>query len=195
MDASEQKKLLRQQLKAQRSQLSEEEKYLTSQVITDKLLGFINWTDIKSLHCYTPLESLAEIDSWLLLSAVWEQWPHITVATPLLSDKKSLASVTINSDTSWAKSEQGLPLPSSQTRLPADHQFDLVIVPTLGFDSLGYRLGYGGGYYDRFLANQSRAQTIGLCYEFGYISLGLPRERHDIPLKRIVTEKNNYSFV
>lgn len=68
---------------------------------------------------------------------------------------------------------------------------DLLLVPCVGFDDDGYRLGYGGGYYDRTLADwpgASRPVTIGIAYETCRIA-ALPREPHDIPLDAIVTEK------
>jgi 5,10-methenyltetrahydrofolate synthetase len=66
--------------------------------------------------------------------------------------------------------------------------FDAVIVPMLGFDPRTlHRLGYGGGYYDRFLAAQPAAHKIGVCYEIGKVE-GLPNEPHDIPLDMIITE-------
>ena len=64
----------------------------------------------------------------------------------------------------------------------------------LGFDKTGHRLGYGGGFYDKFLASQKKALIIGLCYEFGHIKTDIPHEPHDIPLQQIVTEKKVYKF-
>jgi 5-formyltetrahydrofolate cyclo-ligase len=63
-----------------------------------------------------------------------------------------------------------------------------LLVPLLGFDAAGYRLGYGGGYYDRTLATMSPAPlTIGVGYEVGRLETIHPQP-HDIPLDAIVTE-------
>jgi 5-formyltetrahydrofolate cyclo-ligase len=59
-----------------------------------------------------------------------------------------------------------------------------LLVPTLGFNQRNFRLGYGGGYYDRTLA-QLNAFTIGLCFEHGRSSK-IVEERHDIPLDLII---------
>lgn len=67
---------------------------------------------------------------------------------------------------------------------------DLLLVPCVGFDDDGYRLGYGGGYYDRTLAGwpgASRPVTVGIAYDACRIA-SLPREPHDLPLDAIVTE-------
>lgn len=77
-------------------------------------------------------------------------------------------------------------------RPAAPSQFDVVLVPMLGFDPITlHRLGYGGGYYDRLLAKQQRTRKIGACFEAGKVYL-LPCEPHDVPLDAIVTEKKIY---
>lgn len=65
----------------------------------------------------------------------------------------------------------------------------LLLVPLLGFDDAGYRLGYGGGYYDRTLAGMSpRPFTIGIGFESGRLPTIYPQS-HDIPMDVIVTEE------
>ena len=68
-------------------------------------------------------------------------------------------------------------------------QPSVLIVPMLAYDARGYRLGYGGGYYDRTLEalQDASVRTIGLAYAFQKVAL-LPRERHDEPLDAVVTE-------
>ncbi len=66
---------------------------------------------------------------------------------------------------------------------------DIVVVPTLGFDAAGYRLGYGGGYYDRTLAALgSDIPTIGVAFDLGRLPTIHPQP-HDMPLGSIVTEQ------
>jgi 5-formyltetrahydrofolate cyclo-ligase len=65
---------------------------------------------------------------------------------------------------------------------------DLIVLPMVGFDSAGYRLGYGGGYYDRTLAAfRPRPFTIGVGFELGRVDTIEPQP-HDVPLDMIVTE-------
>ncbi|SAK72713.1 5-formyltetrahydrofolate cyclo-ligase [Caballeronia ptereochthonis] len=71
---------------------------------------------------------------------------------------------------------------------------DLLLIPCVGFDADRYRLGYGGGYFDRTLAawpDAKRPVTIGIAYESGKCG-ALPREAHDMPLDAIVTEAATY---
>lgn len=66
---------------------------------------------------------------------------------------------------------------------------DLLLVPCVGFDDEGYRLGYGGGYYDRTLAawpDVAKPVTLGIAYEA--CRAALPREVHDVPLDAVATD-------
>jgi 5-formyltetrahydrofolate cyclo-ligase len=66
---------------------------------------------------------------------------------------------------------------------------EVLLVPLLGFDGSGYRLGYGGGYYDRTLAAMpTKPHTIGIGYELLRLETIHPRP-HDVPMDRIVTER------
>ena len=65
---------------------------------------------------------------------------------------------------------------------------DLVIVPGACFDEAGNRLGYGGGYYDRFLPRASRAATVGVAFEAQVVP-AVPSAEHDVPLGAVVTER------
>jgi 5,10-methenyltetrahydrofolate synthetase len=63
----------------------------------------------------------------------------------------------------------------------------------LGFDPKTlHRIGYGGGYYDKFLAGQPEAKKVGVCYEAGKTGQ-IPMESHDIALDMVVTENQVYS--
>ena len=66
-------------------------------------------------------------------------------------------------------------------------QADLIIVPGLAFTRSGYRLGYGGGYYDRLLAPPGRAATLGACFEALLLD-EIPHEQHDVPVGNVATE-------
>lgn len=65
---------------------------------------------------------------------------------------------------------------------------DLVLVPGIVFDKEGHRIGYGFGYYDKFLKKVPKAIKIGLAFDFQVIDK-IPREMHDVPVDMIVTEK------
>lgn len=68
----------------------------------------------------------------------------------------------------------------------------LCIVPALSYDKNGFRLGFGKGFYDRFLAD-FKGRKIGLCYE-SCLSEQLPKDKYDINVNKLVTENSIYTF-
>ena len=96
--------------------------------------------------------------------------------------------------------EQGAPLYPSGfgTLAPPDDapraEPDLVLMPLLGFDRAGTRLGYGGGYYDRTLASLRKTpRLIGFAFAAQELDF-IPREPHDVPLDAVVTEQGVLQF-
>lgn len=87
------------------------------------------------------------------------------------------------------KDVHGIPYPAGGAVIEPD----IVLVPLVGFDGQGYRLGYGGGYYDRTLAAlPAKPETIGVGFELGRLASVHPQP-HDIPLDAIVTERGIWS--
>lgn len=77
--------------------------------------------------------------------------------------------------------------------ITTNEKFDIAVLPLIAFDLEGNRLGYGGGYYDKFLANNEVGLAVGLAYEFQLVSK-VPLEPHDMKLGAVITEKNVYNF-
>ena len=75
----------------------------------------------------------------------------------------------------------------------SDSNPDILIVPLLAFDSQGYRLGYGRGYYDKFYSNNKQLEYYGYGYDAQHI-ISLPNEPHDLKLKHVITERKIYEF-
>ncbi|MDU0457736.1 MAG: 5-formyltetrahydrofolate cyclo-ligase [Geobacteraceae bacterium] len=74
-----------------------------------------------------------------------------------------------------------------------DHQADeadLIVVPGVAFDLTGHRIGYGKGFYDRFLKHPGlKAHLVGLCHDFQLLEEKIPGEQHDIPMEIVVSER------
>jgi len=132
-----------------------------SRMIGRKLLNDIDWPSYKLVCAYTPIDSLNEIDTRLVISRLESQGLSVQLVSPAQTPK-----------------------------LPAG-TFDVILVPCLAFDEQRYRLGWGGGWYDKFLAQQPEALKVGLAYKDSLVS-SLPHEPHDIPLDMIFTEDRVY---
>jgi 5,10-methenyltetrahydrofolate synthetase len=161
---------LRQALKQTRLEMPEEERLLASQAIVGRLQQLIDWSQIKSLHFFEPIHQLNEVDIREFINGLEDTYPDLQLCT----------SRQIGGTWELVSLRSGAP----------PKNFDVIIVPMLGFDPESlHRIGYGGGYYDRFLATQSQAKKIGVCFEQGRID-NLPADSHDVQLDLMITEKN-----
>ena len=149
-----------------------------SDKVLQKLLEILDLSSISSLHTYLPLKGQNEVDTQPLLKYIWQEYPRVKTATWQGAGE---AAVSI-----W------LDRRGNTSVAPINFQFDVIIVPVLGFDKANHRLGLGGGFYDRFLSSQLKAKKIGLAYDLSLVNQGLPSERHDIALDCIVTETKTY---
>lgn len=108
---------------------------------------------------------------------------------PYINKKSNeiIPSKIINFDKELEMGSFGIREPKKMFRRPVNPEIiDMVIVPGIVFDRRGYRIGYGKGFYDKFLS-KIRCETIGLAYSFQIIDM-IPNEEHDIPIKTIITE-------
>lgn len=78
----------------------------------------------------------------------------------------------------------GIPEPVADGPI-ADDPTALILMPGLAFDSKGHRIGYGGGFYDRFLAKEPDHPTIALCYDFQIVDF-LETEEFDVPVDHVL---------
>jgi 5-formyltetrahydrofolate cyclo-ligase len=120
----------------------------------------------------------------------------LTTTFPVISSNQSMAMVNPENLKKLSKNKFNILEPVSGNEvLPMEH--DMIIVPTVGVDKNGFRVGYGGGYYDRLLKpildKKNRPLIIGLVYDFQLID-GLINEEHDIKLDVVVTEKQVINF-
>lgn len=86
------------------------------------------------------------------------------------------------------RDDHGIPCPDGSPVVP-----DVVLVPCVGFTQEGWRLGYGGGYFDRFMAAHPEVTALGVAWESGQLTLAdLQPQPHDIPLMAVLTESNTW---
>lgn len=128
-----------------------------------------------------------EIDTAPIALRAWQDRKRV-LAPKISWEQRRLLPIQIDSLTDgMATTLMGLREPAQGVPIPVSY-IDLVIVPALGFDRLGNRLGRGRGFYDRFLAHREfRAVACGLAFEEQVVER-LPAGPHDIPVAMLVTD-------
>ncbi len=186
----EAKQQIRRQAKAQRQALSENQAAQWSRQIARRLLESLDWPKIRTLHTFLPIKQFAEVDTFLILRQIWQQHPNVATYTFAASPDHYLATAEINDATPLAENQRGIPEPVGGpiAEMPS---FDVILVPLLAFDPHLNRIGFGEGYYDRFLADHPQAKFVGLAYEMSKVEL-IEREPHDQTLHTIITEQKIY---
>lgn len=177
------KRALRRELKRRRRALSTEERRVFSERAARALLESEIWRTARRVALFHSMDE--EIETRLLLEAAWKEGKQVALPlAPPLGAALELRLVT--SDTTLARSRYGALEPPADAPLVAPSALDLLIVPGLGFDRRGARLGYGGGYYDRTLASAPCAILFAFaCQEVDEI----PEEAHDRRVDGVVTER------
>lgn len=110
-----------------------------------------------------------------------------TVAVPRCTDDFEMNFYSIADMDDIIPGFHEIPEPSADCTLAVPSEGDIVIVPALSVDVTGIRLGFGGGYYDRYLARFPGAVTVCPCYGANIVER-LPADAYDIPVKYIVNE-------
>jgi 5-formyltetrahydrofolate cyclo-ligase len=176
------KRDLRQSLLAQRQSLTVAEWQQRSHCLCKHLQAYLTQIQAQTVLAYistrqepdlSPLFDLPHL-TWGLPRCQGQtlQWHRWTPSQPLVSGK------------------YGIQEPQTDWPQLSPEAVDLILVPAVACDHQGYRLGYGGGYYDRLLCQPEwrHIPTVGIVFEFAYLPT-LPHEAWDIPLTTICTEQ------
>ncbi len=142
---------------------------------------------LQSYQCVAGYRALASEPNLAELFGSAEIKAHCKVVYPKI-ENDNIAFFETNDETKWVQNNFGLDEPSEETsrRVETD-KIEAYVIPALAFDRKLVRLGRGGGYYDRILAN-STALKVGVCSAAQVSDVNLPREEHDQTLDILVTE-------
>ena len=180
------KQCLRRAFRQKRRGLPPAQKAEWDGAIAQSLLAHEAYRDCQTLLVYSPL--VGEIDTRPLIEAAWAAGK--TVAAPrCVPDTRDMKFYRFGAWAELQSGSYGIQEPAAQEgNHITDFAHALCIVPGFSFDEEGYRLGYGGGYYDRFLAQHPQAATVGLCYR-DFLAADLPRGAFDKACDFVVTEE------
>ena len=159
-----------------------------SQEITTHFLNS-EFSQYQTFHIFISIEKLKEINTTFLIRALWDS--DKTIVVPKMCGK-DLLNCQLQEDSELTINSWGIREPQNCVQISSSI-IDVVIVPLLICDANGNRLGYGGGFYDRFLSSlRADAKLIGISF-FEPIEV-LPAESHDIPLYALITPKGLITF-
>ncbi|TKC12618.1 5-formyltetrahydrofolate cyclo-ligase [Pedobacter polaris] len=152
---------LRKQALAKRSALTAQELAMLNESLL-KQFKTLDLSNIKSIHIFLPIVHQKEPDTFLIIDWLQENHPGIEIVVPKADFGSSLMShYSFKDKQDLVNNHYHIPEP--QKAKPFTGIPDLVIVPLLAFDVKGFRVGYGKGFYDRFLENIN-TQKIGLSF-------------------------------
>lgn len=185
------KNRLRAECKQKRTALSDSEKVQMDARLTDRFFASRPYRENDMLFCYVSTE--IEVDTREILRRAIADGK--TVAVPRCVDGTREMDFYILQDMSALESGSfGVLEPNpALCRKVTDFSEGLCIIPALAFDKSGYRLGYGKGYYDRFLAKFS-GETLGLVYDCCFYD-SLPHGKFDRAAQWILTESEMYKAI
>lgn len=176
---------LRQHLRHLRNQLTDEQQLTAAQDIVNNVKESLG--ENSKVACY--LANDGEISASLIINHCWHN--NIDVALPVLHtfNRGYLNFQSYLSNTAMTANKYQIlePAPDASAIVPLNH-LNVIMMPLVGFDHLGNRLGMGGGYYDRTLAQNidNKPILIGLAHDCQEVSQ-LPTNHWDIPVDIIVT--------
>ena len=181
------KKALREAMIKKRKEITQDEKAKKSNAIKEKLFETEHYKNADFI--FTFISTDEEIDTHNIIRESLKKGKRIGVPITLPKERKLVVSEIKDFDNELEMGFYGILSPKKEyIREISPNEVDVVLVPGLIFREDGFRIGYGGGYYDRFLRDAKSAVKIGLCYEI-QIDEDIPIEMHDIPVDYIITEK------
>ena len=176
------KKTLRRDIGAKKSALSTEEIKRRSAILAQRLFETPQYRACRSLYAYLSFNQEVRTDP--IIKRAWADGKRVAVPKVI---GKDMAFIWIDDFDALGPGYYGITEPIANGPV-ADDVNALVLMPGLAFDPEGHRVGYGGGFYDRFLEAEPDHPLVALCYDFQMFD-HLEVEDHDIPVDVVITDK------
>lgn len=182
------KKELRQKVKSMLALLDERNLHKKNAAIFQRLLEHDYWKEAKTIGIYVSIGK--EVDTRTIIESGWSLRKRIAVPKVSLETKEMrFHEITTFSQLEETAFQLQEPL-VAQCQEVTSSEIDLLIVPGLAFTKDGYRLGYGGGFYDRYLATYN-GKTCALTYQSQIVE-NIPIDHYDQAVQTILTEETVY---
>jgi 5-formyltetrahydrofolate cyclo-ligase len=178
---------------AKRKSISLEEKELLDHAILTEFKK-IDLTTVKCIHLYLPIIAQNECNTYPIIEYIQKNHPQINIALPKANfENGHMEALLFNVGTPLVKNNLGIAEPIDGEIIDPK-AIDMIICPLLAFDLKGNRVGYGKGFYDRFLGLcKSDVIKLGLSY-FEPINNLTDCNESDLPLSSCITPTQHYFF-
>ena len=173
------KKELRRSIRERKRAMTEEEIVQRSEKLGKLFVQSEAYKNAKTIYGYLPYNQ--EGRTVPMLEQALKDGKRVAVPKVYGDEMKFLY---LDDLSKVSKGYAGIPEPIADEPV-ADDETALVLMPGLAFDPAGHRIGYGGGFYDKFLAAEPNHPTLALCYEFQMLP-ELHTEEHDIPVDTVL---------
>ena len=173
------KQALRKAIREQKRAMTPEQIQTASAELACKFYATDLYQKAKTIYGYLPYNQ--EVRTVPILEQALKDGKQVAVPKVYGDEMKFLY---LNDLTAVAKGYSGIPEPIADEPV-ADDETALVLMPGLAFDPQGHRIGYGGGFYDKFLSAEPNHPTLALCYAFQMLP-SLETEDHDIPVDYVL---------
>ena len=170
---------LRRAIRARKRAMTEEEITSRSQALAQLFFASEAYRNAKTIYGYLPYNQ--EVRTVPMLEQALRDGKRVAVPKCYGDEMRFLYMEDLSL---VEKGYAGIPEPIADGPI-ADDPTALVLMPGLAFDPQGHRIGYGGGFYDKFLAAEPDHPTLALCYEFQMLP-ELKTEAHDIPVDTVL---------
>ena len=173
------KQELRRAIRERKRAMTEEEIVKRSNALAEKFYNSPAYQAASTIYGYLPYNQ--EVRTVPMLQRALDDGKR--VAVPKVYGEE-MRFIYLEDLTQVSKGYAGIPEPIADAPVAEDKQA-LVLMPGLAFDPQGHRIGYGGGFYDKFLAKEPHHPTLALCYEF-QMQAHLDTEEFDIPVDTVL---------
>ena len=178
---------LRTIMKRRRRSLSATRILCYSAIVTDKLLHEDVYRDADTILGYYSVS--AEVSMDYLFEQAWKDGKKVALPVCLPGHEMEFRYYT--KETEMERGVCGNPEPSGSEAVDPNKVKALIVVPGVSFDADGNRIGYGGGYYDRFLKKYPDIPRVMLAYEMQK-TISIPFDSYDVPVDLVLTETDRY---
>lgn len=173
------KKHLRREIREKKRAMSEAEIQEKSRRLGELFVNSQLYRSAKTIYGYLPYNQ--EVRTVPMLERAMADGKRVAVPK-VYGDEMRF--IYLDDLSAVEKGYAGIPEPVADTPV-ADDETALVLMPGLAFDRDGHRIGYGGGFYDKFLAQEPNHPTLALCYDFQMLP-ELQTEEFDIPVDQVL---------